>query len=107
MPRVLCLSPKFFSNQSSKQISANFLKDLIKSARGSLHCPEIRLQWASVGNTDHHNQGKTMGEVKIQYKNLVEMLEDSVQKYADRPLYGTKRGREYAWTSYREFGQLV
>ena len=48
-----------------------------------------------------------MGEVKIQYKNLVEMLEDSVQKYADRPLYGTKRGGEYAWTSYREFGQLV
>jgi len=48
-----------------------------------------------------------MGDVQIQYKNLVEMLEDSVQKHADLPLYGTKRGGDYAWTSYREFGQLV
>ena len=40
-------------------------------------------------------------------ENLVEMLEKSREKYADRPLFGTKRNDIYEWTTYEEFAQKV
>jgi len=35
------------------------------------------------------------------------MLENSRQRYGDRPLYGTKRGGVYEWTTYEQFGEKV
>ena len=46
-------------------------------------------------------------QVRVEYRNLVEMLEDSVRKYQDLPLYGTKRNGVYEWTTYQEFAHLV
>ncbi len=40
-------------------------------------------------------------------KNLIEMLEESTAKYADRPLFGTKRDGIYKWTTYEEFAKKV
>jgi long-chain acyl-CoA synthetase len=37
------------------------------------------------------------------HKNLIEMLENSRQRYGDRPLYGTKRDGVYEWTTYEQF----
>jgi len=39
--------------------------------------------------------------------NLVELLQLSCRRYADRPLLGTRRGGQWHWLSYREVGQLV
>ncbi|HYA15231.1 MAG TPA: long-chain fatty acid--CoA ligase, partial [Syntrophales bacterium] len=40
--------------------------------------------------------------------NLVELYENSVKKFADRPLFGTKNeSGTYDWISYREFGRRV
>ncbi len=46
-------------------------------------------------------------QVEVKHRNLVEMLEEAVQKYQDRPLYGTKRNGVYEWTTYQEFAHLV
>ena len=41
------------------------------------------------------------------FSNLVDLCDKSCAKYAERPLYGTKRDGEWQWTSYREFHELV
>lgn len=40
--------------------------------------------------------------------NLVELIEESVSKFGDRPLFGTKNAKgEYEWISYRETGRRI
>jgi long-chain acyl-CoA synthetase len=43
------------------------------------------------------------------FANLVQMLDTSVQRFGDRPLFGTLQlpGDTIQWTSYREFAQFV
>ncbi len=40
--------------------------------------------------------------------NLVELIENSVQKYTNNPLFGTKNtSGTYDWTTYKEVGQRI
>lgn len=41
------------------------------------------------------------------YQTLTEMQESACQKNASAPLYGTKKGNDYHWMSYKEFGSAV
>ncbi len=41
------------------------------------------------------------------YKNLIEMLDNSRKRYAERPLFGTKRDGNYEWTTYEQFAGKV
>ncbi|MGZ3417863.1 MAG: AMP-dependent synthetase/ligase [Polyangiales bacterium] len=41
------------------------------------------------------------------FKNLVELLETSVESYAGRELFGTKVGNVWRWMTYGEFGRMV
>ena len=41
------------------------------------------------------------------YKNLIEMLDNSRKRYAERPLFGTKRNENYEWTTYEQFAEKV
>ena len=41
------------------------------------------------------------------YKNLIEILDNSRKKYSDRPLFGTKRDGNYEWTTYEQFAEKV
>ena len=41
------------------------------------------------------------------YKNLIEMLDNSRKRYAERPLFGTKRDGNYEWTTYEQFAEKV
>lgn len=45
-----------------------------------------------------------MSEFKPKFQSLVEVFESSVEKYADRPLFGTKQGEQWHWMTYAEFG---
>jgi long-chain acyl-CoA synthetase len=49
----------------------------------------------------------TISTANSSHKNLIEMLENSRQRYGDRPLYGTKRDGVYEWTTYEQFGKKV
>lgn len=42
-----------------------------------------------------------------QFKNLVEILEQSVKNFKDQPLFGTKVDGKYQWSTYGEFGEEV
>jgi len=41
------------------------------------------------------------------FSNLVEMLEQSVERFGDRPLFGTRRPEGWVWLSYDAFFQQV
>ncbi|MBU1029010.1 long-chain fatty acid--CoA ligase [Patescibacteria group bacterium] len=41
------------------------------------------------------------------FTNLVEMLEQSVALYPDKPLFGTRKSDDWQWLTYREFGEQV
>ncbi len=41
------------------------------------------------------------------FRNLVELIETSVENYAGRELFGTKVGNVWRWMTYGEFGRLV
>ncbi len=43
----------------------------------------------------------------MKYANLVELVEQSVEHYAGRELFGTKVGSSWRWITYGEFGRLV
>jgi long-chain acyl-CoA synthetase len=45
--------------------------------------------------------------VARQADNLVELLGQSIRRYAHRPLYGTKREGSWQWTTYMEFEEQV
>ena len=49
----------------------------------------------------------TTSAVKGSHQNLVQMLENSRQRFGDQPLYGTKRDGVYEWTTYEEFAEKV
>ncbi len=40
-------------------------------------------------------------------RNLVELMSRSCERFADRPVFGTKRDGSWEWTSYRRFGELT
>ncbi len=44
---------------------------------------------------------------KPEFTDLVSLLGESVKRYADRPLFGTRGDDGWHWTTYREFGSLV
>jgi long-chain acyl-CoA synthetase len=48
-----------------------------------------------------------MSEFQPQYNTLVEIYDNSVRTYPDRPLFGVKRGGSWQWMTYREFGDRV
>jgi long-chain acyl-CoA synthetase len=41
------------------------------------------------------------------FNNLVELCERSCKEYSDRQLFGVKRGTEWTWLTYGEFGEMV
>ena len=41
------------------------------------------------------------------FSHLVELFQKAVDTYADRPAFGTLRGREWQYTTYTELGELV
>jgi len=45
-----------------------------------------------------------MGAFKSRFQSLVEIFEISVNKYADRPLFGSKQEEQWHWMTYAEFG---
>src|SRR5215475_5409584 len=51
----------------------------------------------------------TQSDFAPAFANLVEMLESSVERFADRPLFGKLElpGETIHWTTYREFAELV
>jgi long-chain acyl-CoA synthetase len=49
----------------------------------------------------------TTSAAKGTHQNLVQMLENSRQRFGDQPLYGTKRDGIYEWTTYEEFAEKV
>ncbi|MFH1048029.1 MAG: long-chain fatty acid--CoA ligase [Patescibacteria group bacterium] len=48
-----------------------------------------------------------MTDTNNDFRNLVEMLDHSVARHADRPLFGTRTSSGWIWMTYREFGALV
>jgi long-chain acyl-CoA synthetase len=48
-----------------------------------------------------------MAQPAPRYKNLVELYQKSVEKYFDRPLFGTKQAGQWRWMTYRELGDQV
>jgi long-chain acyl-CoA synthetase len=44
---------------------------------------------------------------KPRHTNLVQMLATSMKTWTDRPLFGTRTGGGWQWTTYREFGEMV
>ena len=47
-----------------------------------------------------------MGE-PAHFDTMVDIYQRSIEKFADRELFGTKKGEVWHWVSYREFGKLV
>lgn len=41
------------------------------------------------------------------YHDLVDVLQQSVAEHGPRRLFGTKKGQEWVWTTYNEFGRRV
>jgi long-chain acyl-CoA synthetase len=41
------------------------------------------------------------------FSNLVELYERSCAEHGERPVFGTKLGGEWVWTTYRELGDLI
>ncbi|MFZ0492523.1 MAG: long-chain fatty acid--CoA ligase [Acidimicrobiia bacterium] len=48
-----------------------------------------------------------MAELKQSFETLVDIYEHAVKEYVGRPVFGTKVGETWQWTSYEEFGRLV
>ena len=42
-----------------------------------------------------------------EYRNLVELYEASVGRFADNPLFGTNHADGWSWMSYHDFGEQV
>ena len=49
----------------------------------------------------------TQQSFRPQFTNLVQLLEASVERFAERPLFGTLQGDEIQWTTYRGYATLV
>jgi long-chain acyl-CoA synthetase len=45
--------------------------------------------------------------VGTEYRNLVELYEASVSRFADKPIFGTKGADGWSWMSYQDFGERV
>lgn len=46
-------------------------------------------------------------EFTPKFKNLVDLVETSVKSFGPRPLFGTKKGDDWVWTTYEELGRMV
>lgn len=50
---------------------------------------------------------ETEQSFRPEFTNLVQLLSSTVERFADRPLFGQLQGDDIVWTSYREFAGLV
>ena len=41
------------------------------------------------------------------FRNLVEMIEQSIERHGDQPIFGEKIDGTYRWITYSEFGERV
>lgn len=48
-----------------------------------------------------------MSDFSCRYRNLAELCDTSVQRFASLPLFGSKTPEGWQWTSYRDFGEQV
>lgn len=49
-----------------------------------------------------------MDAFRPKFTNLVQLLEDSIDRHGKKPLFGTYKGNNFwSWTSYAEFGKAV
>ncbi|HVJ90968.1 MAG TPA: long-chain fatty acid--CoA ligase [Labilithrix sp.] len=48
-----------------------------------------------------------LGSAMAKYETLVDLYLDSLKTFPDNPLFGTKRGGQWHWTTYLEFGRMT
>ena len=48
-----------------------------------------------------------MADFEPKYQNLVELYQRSVESFSTNPLFGTKKGDQWVWMTYGEFGEKV
>jgi len=48
-----------------------------------------------------------MSDFTAKFPTLLDIYTNSIEQFADRPLFGTKRGDTWEWTTYGEFGEMV
>ena len=48
-----------------------------------------------------------MSDFTAKFPTLLDIYTNSIEQFADRPLFGTKRGGTWEWTTYSEFGDMV
>ncbi|MBX3252397.1 MAG: long-chain fatty acid--CoA ligase, partial [Myxococcales bacterium] len=41
------------------------------------------------------------------FQTLVDIYHDALKTFPDNPLFGTKRGGQWSWMTYLEFGRLT
>jgi len=46
-------------------------------------------------------------EPMARFDNMVQLSKKSCDKHASHPLFGTRKGRAWSWTTYRKFGEMV
>ena len=77
--------------------------------------------WLQVGDVGHRpgatpgcdimkgvsDRGPAVTEFEPQFNTLVDIYTQSIHRFADRPLFGTKIDSAWHWMTYREFGDRV
>ncbi len=48
-----------------------------------------------------------MSDFIAKFPTLLDIYTNSIEQFASRPLFGTKRGETWEWTTYSEFGEMV
>jgi long-chain acyl-CoA synthetase len=48
-----------------------------------------------------------MSDFTAKFPTLLDIYTNSIEQFVDRPLFGTKRGGSWEWTTYGEFGEMV
>ena len=48
-----------------------------------------------------------MSDFIAKFPTLLDIYTNSIEQFANRPLFGTKRGETWEWTTYSEFGEMV
>ena len=52
-------------------------------------------------------KGVPMSDFIAKFPTLLDIYTNSIEQFANRPLFGTKRGETWEWTTYSEFGEMV
>ena len=104
MSRVLSRGLRVLDNSTTLNIKNNHVRSINIIGNSNINNNNIKLKRETI---QIRSLSTSTALQAREFKTIPELAEEACKLFADRDSFGTRKGNEYKWITYKEFGHLV